>query len=337
VFNREAAPHLELSRPQAGVTVATPHLPQDLSEGAGTKSLRELLDQLIEREGIESYVLWYYTPMALRFSDHLAPIALIYDCMDQLAAFAGAPAELADLERQLLAASDAVFTGGPSLYEDKQPLHSNVHCFPSSVDVAHFATARTPGEEPADQAKLPHPRLGYFGVIDERLDLPLIAAIAKARPNWQLVLVGPVTKISAGSLPLAPNIHYLGPKRYQELPSYVAGWDVALMPFARNEATRFISPTKTPEYLAAGKPVVSTSIRDVVRIYGGPGYVRIADAPMRFIEAVQSSLDEDPAARIMRADAFLGLQSWDLTWDRMDAIVSGIIANAGARASCLIM
>ena len=337
VFDREAASHLEFSHPQAGLTVATPHLPQDQSEAARTNSLRELLDQLIAREGIEAYVLWYYTPMAVRFSGHLAPMAVIYDCMDQLAAFAGAPAELADLERQLLAASDAVFTGGPSLFEDKQPLHAHVHCFPSSVDVAHFATARTPGADPADQAALPHPRLGYFGVIDERLDLSLISAVAKGRPNWQIVLVGPVTKISAGSLPLAPNIHYVGPKRYQELPKYVAGWDVALMPFARNEATRFISPTKTPEYLAAGKPVVSTSIRDVVRIYGGPGYVRIADAPMRFIEAVQSSLDEDPVPRTIRTDAFLGLQSWDLTWDRMDAIVSGIITNAGARASCLTM
>jgi UDP-galactopyranose mutase len=335
IFDLKSVPRLELSYPHAGITVATPHLPHGQSDAARTCSLRQLLDQLIAREGIDPYVLWYYTPMALRFSDHLAPMAIIYDCMDQLAAFAGAPAELTDLERQLLAVSDAVFTGGPSLFEVKQPLHANVHCFPSSVDVAHFATARAPGLDPADQASIAHPRLGYSGVIDERLDLPLIAAVAKARPSWQIVLVGPVAKISASSLPLASNIHYLGGKRYQDLPRYVAGWDVALMPFARNEATRYISPTKTPEYLAAGKPVVSTSIRDVVRMYGVPGYVRIADAPVRFIDAVQLSLDEDPLPRIMKTDAFLALQSWDLTWDRMDVIVRAITNNAGARPSCL--
>ncbi|MGZ8394954.1 MAG: glycosyltransferase, partial [Nitrospira sp.] len=217
----------------------------------------------------------------------------------------------------------------------KRGRHPQVHCFPSSVDVPHFASARRPSLDPVDQATLPHPRLGYFGVIDERLDLPLIAEVAKTRPNWQIVLIGPTSKIQTRMLPQGPNIHYLGSKRYEDLPAYVAGWDVALMPFARNEATRFISPTKTPEYLAAGKPVVSTSIRDVVRMYGAPGYVRIADNSRDFAEAVEMSLQEDPVARVAKADAFLAQQSWDLTWNSMDAIVQPVTRHEEARVSCL--
>jgi UDP-galactopyranose mutase len=293
------------------------------------------LNQLISAQQIDRYVLWYYTPMALPFSDHLAPSAVVYDCMDQLGAFAGAPAELADLEKALLARCDAVFTGGLSLFEAKQPFHANVHCFPSSVDVGHFSSARNPSLDPADQASLPHPRLGYFGVIDERLDLSLISAVAEARPSWHIVLVGPITKIQTELLPHAPNIYYLGQKRYEQLPAYLAGWDVALMPFARNEATRFISPTKTPEYLAAGKPVVSTSITDVVRMYGAPGYVRIADTSSDFVEAVQMSLQDDPVARVRKADAFLAQQSWDFTWGGMEAIVEPAIRRAEGRAACL--
>jgi UDP-galactopyranose mutase len=273
--------------------------------------------------------------MALPFSRHLSPSAIVYDCMDQLSAFAGAPATLVELEQELLSRCDVVFTGGLSLFESKEGLHHNVFCFPSSVDARHFATAREHTSQPRDQANLPRPRLGYFGVIDERLDLPLVAAVAHARPAWQLVLLGPVTKIDERDLPRAPNIHYLGTKRYEELPAYVGGWDVALMPFARNESTRYISPTKTPEYLAAGKPVVSTSIRDVVRTYGEPGYVRIADTADEFIRAVENSLLEDPLERLAKVDAFLSQQSWEHTWSRMQTILDGVLDQAGARSSCL--
>jgi UDP-galactopyranose mutase len=244
--------------------------------------------------------------------------------MDQLSAFAGAPPELLDLERELLSRCHAVFTGGLSLFEVKQRLHNGVHCFPSSVDVEHFMAARTCPDEPMDQAPLPRPRLGYCGVIDERLDLQLIKSLAEARPQWQFLLLGPVTKIEERRLPTAANIHYLGPKRYEELPAYLAGWDVALMPFARNEATRYISPTKTPEYLAAGKPVVSTSIQDVVTTYGECGLVRIADKVDEVLLAVEKSLRDDPSERLPRVDALLRQQSWDKTWEKMQAVLSGL-------------
>jgi UDP-galactopyranose mutase len=186
-----------------------------------------------------------------------------------------------------------MFAGGQSLYEAKRDQHNNIYAFPSSVDVAHFAQARSVTEEPADQASIPHPRLGFFGVVDERMDIQLLSDVATARPDWHFVIVGPVVKIDPATLPQQANIHYLGGKSYQELPSYLAGWDVAMLPFARNESTQFISPTKTPEYLAAGKPVVSTSIRDVVRPYGQQGMVRIADSPIDFVAAAEAAMRED--------------------------------------------
>jgi UDP-galactopyranose mutase len=263
--------------------------------------------------------------MALAFTRQLKPRAIVYDCMDELSAFAGAPRCMHDLEQELLSRADVVFTGGQALYEYKRHCHPNVHAFPSSVDVAHFARARTPQPDAPDQVRVPHPRLGFFGVIDERLDTDLIARVAALRPDWHLVLVGPVVKIDPASLPMTGNIHYLGPKQYEELPTYLAGWDVALLPFARNEATRFISPTKTPEYLAAGKPVVSTSIRDVIRPYGTQGLARIADSADTFATAIEAALQESAAERLRHVDAFLRQMSWDGTWTRMYSQVTAVL------------
>ncbi|MGK4002555.1 glycosyltransferase family 1 protein [Sorangium sp. So ce1036] len=316
-----------------GVCVATPHLPAGVAPSRAAAMLRELLDDMMRRHAVSDHVLWYYTPMALAFSRHLKPAAIVYDCMDELSAFAGAPPSIKEHETELLRLADLVFTGGASLYEAKRALHPSVHALPSSVDVAHFAKARGGGrEEPDDQASIPRPRLGFFGVLDERMDTALVAAVAALRPAWQIVLVGPVVKIDPASLPRAANIHYLGQKRYEELPMYLGGWDVALMPFARNEATRFISPTKTPEYLAGGKPVVSTSIRDVVQPYGELGLVRIADAPADFVAAVEASLAEDRGRLLSRVDDLLGQSSWDATWARIERLLDGVLSRRGAGA-----
>ena len=207
----------------------------------------------------------------------------IYDCMDELSAFKGADSQLPSLEKELFRCVDLVFTGGQSLYEAKCNQHGAVHAFPSSIDASHFGKARTAVPDPEDQSSIPHPRLGFFGVIDERFDSELLDQVAAKRPDWNFVMIGPVVKIDPDSLPKHTNIHYLGAKKYDELPDYLAGWDIALLLFARNESTRFISPTKTPEYLAAGKPVISTSIRDVVRPYGELKLVEIADTPDEFI------------------------------------------------------
>jgi len=229
--------------------------------------------------------------------------------------------------------SHALGHRGQTLFEAKRTHHPNVHLFPSSVDVAHFAGARRVQGDPADQSAIPRPRIGYFGVIDERMDYELLSGVASARPDWHLILVGPTAKVDPVALPRASNIHYLGAKQYAQLPEYIGGWDVAMLPFARNEATRYISPTKTPEYLAAGKSVVSTSIRDVVRPYGQQGLARIADSVGDFVAAVEAALAEDPVARLRAGDAFLTHLSWDGTWLRMRQLVEQAISDRVTRGA----
>ena len=298
-------------------------------------ALRDRIDELVESERIHNYVLWYYTPMAIPVSRQLDPVAVVYDCMDELSLFKRAPRHLLEYEAELFDRADVVFTGGRSLYEAKRGRHPNVHAFPSSVDVAHFARARQAVADPADQARIPRPRLGYFGVIDERMDMQLVQAVADARPDWSIVLVGPLAKITKRHIARGRNIHYLGKKAYDELPAYLAGWDVALLPFARNDATRFISPTKTPEYLAAGKPVVSTSIRDVLHPYGVQGLVRIADSADEYVAAVEEALAEEPGPRVRRADLFLERLSWDRTWTAMDELVQEAVRRRRVREAAL--
>jgi UDP-galactopyranose mutase len=314
---------LDISHPIPGLSVVVPRLPEGVAGLAADQMQRSLLARLFDHERIEDFVLWYYTPMAVSLTRDLPAAAVtVYDCMDELSAFHGAPPELVLREAELLQCADLVFTGGRSLYEAKRSHHPHVYPFPSGVDGEHFAQARRPQVDPEDQATLRRPRFGFYGVLDERLDTELIERVADLRPQWEFVLVGPVAKIDPASLPRRPNLHYLGPKTYVELPTYLAGWDVALIPFARNQATRFISPTKTPEYLAAGRPVVSTSIRDVVEPYEGQRLVWIADSPDEFVAAAEAAMRDDAVARQSRADAFLATMSWDTTWAAMDRLVA---------------
>jgi UDP-galactopyranose mutase len=313
---------LVLSQRQDHLTVATPHVSSEWTPDEINSVQREMLDCLMLERNIQRHVSWYYTPMALNFSDHLQPLATVYDCMDELSAFKGASPLLRVMENNLFRLADLVFTGGQSLYEAKRPQHHSVHAFPSSIDAGHFGRARQVVQDPEDQASIPSPRMGFFGVLDERLDLELLRGIATARPDWHFVMIGPVVKIDDAELPRAANIHYLGPKSYDQLPDYLAGWDVALILFAKNESTRFISPTKTPEYLAAGKPVVSTSIHDVVHPYGDAGLVRIADSVENFTGAINQSLEAVPPGWLHSIDQFLSGNSWDSTWQRMWGLVT---------------
>jgi len=319
---------LDITEREGGVQVVVPHLPKGLcSQVAHDAVLRDLVLHLIDKKNLVDYIAWYYTPMALSFTSDLNPSAVIYDCMDELSAFKGAPQSLQTFEQDLFRKADLVFTGGRSLYGAKQSQHHAVHCFPSSIDREHFMTARSTQAEPDDQREIPHPRLGFFGVIDERLDVQLLDDVAKRRPDWNFVLLGPVVKIDPDTLPKHDNIHYLGGKSYEDLPQYIAGWDVALLLFANNEATKFISPTKTPEYLAAGKPVVSTPITDVVRPYGEMKLVEIASGPDEFIAAIERALnpEEERADWLTRVDDFLSLTSWDDTWLQMSDLIDEAI------------
>jgi UDP-galactopyranose mutase len=308
---------LEIRDTPERVRVCVPHLPPGLSPERTEDVLRGLVDGLLRDVGARDPALWYYTPLALGFTDHIKASAIVYDCMDELSLFHGAPPALTACEKILLDRADVVFTGGHSLYEHKRHLHHNIFPFPSSVDVPHFAKARELQDDPPDQAEIPHPRVGFFGVVDERMDIALLEELADTRPDLQIVMIGPVVKIDPAILPRRPNIHWLGGKKYDELPSYLAGWDVAMLPFALCDATRFISPTKTPEYLAAGKPVVSTSIRDVVKPYGHQGLAWIADTAADFAVAIDEALASNRAARLAQADAFLADLSWDRTWSQM--------------------
>lgn len=318
--------HLDIRQNAPQLWSVVPHLPHGTSAEETIPLQRKLLDQLIADRQIQNYGLWYYTPMALPFSDHLQPRLTVYDCMDELSSFLGAPPQLLEQERRLINRSDVLFTGGYSLYEAKQKRHPQVYAFPSCIDYEHFEQARHALPDPADQRAIAGPRIGYSGVIDERLNLPLIAELARCRPDWQFIFLGPVVKINHADLPQGPNLHYLGMKAYQELPAYFSNWQVAIMPFAINEATRYISPTKTPEYLAAGLPVVSTPIRDVLRTYGGWDHVVIADTASAFRNGIALALNDaahtnhDHHSELQR---FLREQSWDNTWQQMQRILNG--------------
>jgi UDP-galactopyranose mutase len=325
VFGAPAA-FIEVRKINSGLKVVVPHIPSGLSQREVNNVQRFLLRELDSQYAIQNSVFWYYTPVALQFSRHIPSRAVVYDCMDELSGFRGAPEGLRNAEAELFRRADLVFTGGKSLYESKSRQHPFVHCFPSSIDKEFFCSARRIRTEVKDQASIPHPRLGFCGVIDERMDLDLLAAAAQARPDWHFILLGPVVKIAESDLPRMPNIHYLGQKDYRSLPAYFAGWDVGLLPFARNESTRFISPTKTPEYLAAGLPAVSTPIADVIEPYGAKELVHIASTPEEFVGAIEKALlSRNCPERLARVDKHLANMSWDSTWKQMRQLISEVV------------
>ncbi len=316
VYENVQKPFMRASEPSTNIRVLTPVLPEGTTASEAIALQRSLVDNALASVQYDKLILWYYTPMALPFSDHVECDVCVYDCMDELSAFRNAPRELVQMERLLMQRADVVFTGGQSIYEAKRRLHKSIYPFPSSIDVAHFHKARKPVEDPADQASIPHPRVGFAGVIDERLDVKLVEQAALKMPDVQFVMIGPVVKIDPADLPRLPNVHWLGGKSYAELPSYMAHWDMGWMPFALNEATRYISPTKTPEFLAAGLPVVSTAIVDVVRTYGAQGLVQIADAD-DIEEKIREALGNPKDLLRNSVDAYLSLMSWDQTWAAM--------------------
>jgi glycosyltransferase involved in cell wall biosynthesis len=317
LFEDRVQSELASSIGRGGVRVLTPLLPRDLGSESVASAQRWLLNQYLLEHAIEHFIAWYYTPMAMHFSDHLTPEVTVYDCMDELSAFQNAPEGLAEQERHLFKRADVVFAGGPSLYGSKRNQHGNVHLFPSSIDRAHFGAARSRLTDPRDQTYIPHPRIGFYGVLDERLDRDLLREVAKQHPAWHFVLIGPVVKIRMEELPSACNIHYIGQKDYAELPSYLANWDVAMLPFAQNASTRFISPTKTPEYLAAGKPVASTPIPDVIKPYGEMKLVKIGVDVHGFSDAIEACLHDVNSGWLARVDRFLACTSWDTTFAGM--------------------
>jgi UDP-galactopyranose mutase len=321
VFGMTELPRLHLRETNENVMVVIPYLPSNIDPSKMEAALTDLVDELIYEEELIDYTTWYYTPMALSFTRHLEPAATIFDCMDELSLFKGAHQSLIDLEAELMKRADVVYTGGYSLYEAKKHNHHNIHPIPSSIDYNHFSQARQKLIEPDDQINIPHPRIGFYGVIDERFNIELLDQIATERPDFHFIIVGPVVKIDPRTLPRKSNIHYLGKKDYFALPLYLAGWDCAMMPFALNDSTKFISPTKTPEFLAAGRPVVSTSINDVVQPYGVQKLVHIADNAKDFIQCIEKGMAEIKDIEWLdKVDHILRDNSWDNTFEKMAAL-----------------
>lgn len=327
--------HYALVQYDSNLTVIVPHLPGGLDKPQDMQMQKKLFAGFMEGRLLENTVFWYYTPMALPFSRNYKPEITVFDCMDELSAFKFAPQELKNLEQQLLVKADIVFTGGQSLYEAKKARHNNIHAFPSSIDKQHFLKARHKSVS-TDTTKHSRFTLGFYGVIDERFDIELIKEIATRRPEWDIVLIGPIVKIDAATLPTNTNIKYTGAKTYPELPALISGWDVALIPFLLNESTRFISPTKTPEYLAAGLPVISTPIRDVIYPYGEHQLVLIGRNAQEFITLAEQTRDDmDKKEWLQRVDFFLSNNSWDDTCGRMLKLIAQT-RNKGKQTESLI-
>jgi len=328
VFDADFNSFTTPSEKSENLIVITPHLSPALSENQQTEQLQVLLRKYLSDLKMDETIFWYYTPMALSFTDSFQPGMIVYDCMDELSAFDFAPTEISLWEQKLLQKADIVFTGGVSLYEAKKTQHHNIFAFPSSIDYEHFSSAKSISKDPEDQERIPYPRIGFFGVIDERFDHQLIKEIAERRPHWNVILIGPIVKINQDILPKNENIHYLGSKKYEQLPAYLSGWDIALIPFALNKSTQFISPTKTPEYLAAGVPVVSSAIHDVVFPYNKNNLVQIGKDTDDFIQCIERELNIwDKTRWLKKVDKFLQNNSWDNTFRAMQKLIEETYAN----------
>jgi glycosyltransferase involved in cell wall biosynthesis len=331
--------YLERTTPCKGIEVVRAHTPVEHwgFHDDQLSALQPMIAGYLADNLIDDYIVWFYTPMALPMLGELAPRAIVYDCMDELSAFKGAPRQMRQRESALLKSADLVVTGGPRLYEAKRGANPNVLCVPSAVDPSHYDAARATADSVAMakadalQGTIARPRLGFFGVVDERLDLDLIAALADADPAWQIVMVGPVAKIEPHALPRRANLHWLGQQPYALLPQLVAGWDVCLMPFAINESTEFISPTKTLEYMAAGKPVVSTPVHDVRAVFGD--IVAIAGDPAAFVAACRRALAEpasERSEREARMAARVRAHSWDAAAETIRRSLEAVLARPRA-------
>jgi glycosyltransferase involved in cell wall biosynthesis len=335
-----AAPRLDLSLPSPRVHRAIPALPGTLRGryDESATAVRDLIRRTVAADGalaglFTNPIQWFYTPMpAPAMIGAFGERAVVYDCMDELSKFRFAPTELVDREHFLMAEADVVFTGGYRLWESKKKHHRNVHFFGCGVDVAHFASARSDDlPVPPEMAQLGRPVMGYYGVIDERIDYDLLRELAAAIPEASLVMVGPVVKVDPAELPQAPNIHWLGQRKYDELPAHVKGFDVCLMPFALNEATEYINPTKTLEYMAAGKPIVSTAVYDVVHHF--TPVVAVARSRAEFADAVRQAIESPDESLIRRGVEQARSNSWESIVSQMERIIATAVRTRESRTT----
>jgi glycosyltransferase involved in cell wall biosynthesis len=301
------------------------------------RTRRKLVQDFVQGPGagqFEKPVQWFYDPMTVTaFAGQMGEVLTVYDCMDELSQFRGAPPDMAAREEQLLSVADVVFTGGRKLYESKRESNPNCHFYGCGVEVDHFGKALAAEMKvPDDLARLPKPILGYFGVVDERMDYELIRKLARANPHWSVAMIGPSLKVDAAALPQERNLHWLGPKNYSDLPAYCKGFDLCLMPFALNESTEFINPTKALEYMASGRQIVSTAISDVIRNFGS--VVKVADGDERFISLCREALAQPDRKAVNRGIQMAQQNSWDSVVDRLEGhLAQALLVKSTVRAA----
>ena len=333
---------IDLHQPEGhpNITVAKTHLPRARwHDGAFIDAERcRILKETLQRElrgQFDRPLLWFYDPMGVTsFAGQMNERAIVYDCMDELSQFKGAPPALVERERELLGVADVVFCGGQKMRKKRLPLNANTHFFGTGVDIEHFgqALAREQKVAPEIAAFGPKPVLGYFGVVDERIDYELLAQLADARSDWQVVMVGPTCKVDPAEFPQRPNLHFIGARPYAELPALTKGFSVAMMPFALNAATEYINPTKALEYMAAGRPVVSTALDEVRMNFGSVS--RIADSHAEFIAFCEKEVEAPSRARIVRGLKLATENTWEANIARMERhITDALAARAAERSS----
>lgn len=312
-------PFLDITHTPERVVLAVPHLPPRMTALEAEQAQRDMLDDLLRELDEDMPVLWYYSPLALGFSDHLRASAIVYDCLEQLESRDDATSELHERERTLLERADVVFTCSYGLFQRmrRTTQHPNIHPFVSSIDLEFFQRAREAPLEPPSQQQVDEPRIGFYGSIDQSVDLQLLTELACARPDLQLVLLGPLVGLDPDDLPCVPNLHWLGVPTPEQIPAYLAGWDVVMLPLAHTDTVNSSAATRAAECLAAGKPVVSTSVADIVEPWGRAGLVWLGDDAGEFADAIDDALASDRSARLEHGDDYLADHTWLATWCAM--------------------
>lgn len=292
------------------------------------RTRREMVQEFLKGPGrgqFDNPVQWFYDPMAVpAFHGQMNEILTVYDCMDELSKFKCAPPEIRTREASLLNEAEVVFTGGRKLWESKKLSNDNCHFYGCGVEVDHFARARAAETRvPEDLANIPKPVLGYFGVVDERMDYDLVAKLADANPNWSIAIVGPVMKVDPNSLPKRPNLYWLGQRQYADLPGFCKGFNVCLMPFALNESTEFINPTKALEYMASGREIISTAVPDVISNFSQ--VVKVGYSHDEFIALCRRAVEQPDTEAVERGLEMASQNTWEMIVSKLESHIEAAL------------
>lgn len=336
----ESAVHSRSIDDYPNITILEMHLPAHRWHDGNFIDLerRRMLQQVLSHtKGLfENAILWINDPMAAKaFAGQLGESMIVYDCMDELSQFSGAAPELIEREQELTRMADVIFCGGRKMRDKRLPANDNTHFYGTGVDCRHFGRAMDPSLPiHPDISALPGPVLGYFGVIDERIDYELLALLAEAEPAWSIVMVGPFAKIDPAAIPRRANLHWLGARSYAELPSLTKGMDLCMMPFALNAATEYINPTKALEYMAAGKAVVATALDEVRSNFST--VCRIARDSEDFISLCRREVASPSTARIRSGLRLASDNTWEVIVSKMDGHIHDVLISRSSARNELV-